>query len=337
MLQLRVEAIQWETADTATFLLAEVSGKKVNYLAGQFITLVFTHHHEEIRRSYSLSSSPDAALLAITVKRVTNGEISRFLLTKIRPGTILNAVEPAGRFTIPDFKSSKDIILFAAGSGIVPIFSQLKYILNREGDSRLTLIYSSQDQSSVLFETKLNELQTNHPNRLKVIHLLSNEGKRLNNITVEQLVKQNTYFGLDAAEFYLCGPFSYMRMVRLTLLYMGLESNQVRKENFVLETVPVTAGYVNYPPKNIRIRFNNELHDLQVGENQTILQAALQNNIPLPYSCRAGICSACTAKCNSGKIEMSVNDVLTDLDLAHGFILTCTGHPVSDDVVVEFL
>jgi ferredoxin-NADP reductase len=337
MLQLRVESIKWETADVATFLLTQVSGKKVKYVAGQFITLVFTHHHEEIRRSYSLSSSPDEALLAITVKRVTNGEISRFLLTKVSPGTIIQAVEPAGRFTIPDFGAPKDIMFFAAGSGIVPIFSQLKYILKREGHSRLTLIYSSQDQASVLFADDLNKLQDQHPDRLRVLYLLNSEGKRLNNISVEQLVRQNTYFSLTDAEFYLCGPFDHMRMVRLTLLYMGLESSQIRKENFVLETVPVTAGYINYPPKNIRIRFNDELHDLQVGENQTILQAALQNNIALPYSCRAGICSACTAKCSSGKIDMAVNDVLTDLDLAHGFILTCTGHPVSDDVVVEFL
>src|ERR1700753_353639 len=123
MLQLRVEAIKWETTDTATFFLADTSDKKIYYKAGQFITLVFTHHDEEIRRSYSLSSSPDEELLAITVKRITNGEISRFMLTKIKPGDIINAVEPAGRFTVTDFKFKKNILLFAAGSGIVPVFS----------------------------------------------------------------------------------------------------------------------------------------------------------------------------------------------------------------------
>jgi ferredoxin-NADP reductase len=337
MLQLKVEAIKWETADTATYYLAEASGKDVNYVAGQFITLVFTHHNEEIRRSYSLSSSPDEDLLAITIKRISNGEISRFMLSKVKVGDIINAVEPAGRFTITNFKAPKDLILFAAGSGVVPVFSQLKYILNRDGESRITLIYSSQDQASVLFTDELNALQASHPDRLKIIYLLSSEGNRLNNISVEQLVKQNSYYSLATAEFYLCGPFAYMRMVRLTLLYMGLDSSQIRKENFVLDTVPVTAGYISYPPQKIRILFNNELHDLVVGENQTILQAALQNNIALPYSCRAGMCSACTAKCVTGKVDMAVNDVLTDLDLSHGLILTCTGHPVSDDVMIEFL
>ncbi|WP_214072270.1 ferredoxin--NADP reductase [Mucilaginibacter sp. dw_454] len=337
MLQLRVEAIKWETADTATFYLAGISGKQIGYKAGQFITLVFTHHDEEIRRSYSLSSSPDESRLAITIRRIANGEISRFMLTKIKVGDILNAVEPAGRFTMTDFKTQKDIVFFAAGSGIVPVFSQLKYILHRNGESKLTVFYSSQDQSSVLFADELNGLQSQHPDRLKIKHLLSSEGKRLNNVNLEQLVKQQAKFDLNRAEFYLCGPFAYMRMVRLTLLFMGLDNTQIRKENFVLETVPVTADYINYPPRYIRIKFNNEVHDLMVGENQTILQAALQNNLQLPYSCRAGICSACTATCASGKIAMSVNDVLTDLDLSHGLILTCTGHPVSDDVVIEFL
>lgn len=337
MLQLKVEDIHWETDDTATFFLTEVSGKKINYKAGQFITLVFTHRDEEIRRSYSLSSSPDEKQLSITIKRIANGEISRFMLTKVKPGSILNAVEPAGRFTVFNFAVQKDIVFFAAGSGIVPIFSQLKYILSRAGDSKLTLFYSSQDQSSILFADGLSQLLTQHPGRLKIIYLLSNEGKRLNNINAEQLVKQHIGAELDRARFYLCGPFDYMRMVRLTLLYLGINNSHIRKENFVLETVPVTSGYISYPPRYIRIKFNNEVHDLMVGENQTILQAALQNNLQLPYSCRAGICSACTAYCISGHIDMSVNDVLTDLDLSHGLVLTCTGHPVTDDVVIEFL
>jgi ferredoxin-NADP reductase len=337
MLQLRVEAIKWVTPDTATFYLAQPSGGKINYRAGQFITLVFAHHQEEIRRSYSLSSSPDEDLLSITVKRITNGEISRFMLTKVKVGDMINAVEPSGRFTISDFDQPKDIFLFAGGSGVTPIYSQLKYILSRPGESRLTLIYSSQDASAVLFKTELDQIAARHPDRLKIIYLLSNEGKRLTNIMVEQLVCLHAQFDLQKAEFYLCGPFTYMRMIRLTLLYMGLDPRQIRKENFVIETVHVSTIPINYPPQKIKIRFNGETHDLIVGENQSILQAALQNDIALPYSCRAGICSACSAKCSSGRVQMAVNDVLTDLDMAQGWILTCTGHPVTDDVVIEYL
>jgi len=336
MLQLKVEAIKWELPDAATFFLSEVSGKKIHYKAGQFITLVFTHHDEDIRRSYSLSSSPDEDLLSITIKRIANGEISRFLLTKVKQGDILNAVEPAGRFTIEDFDAEKDIFLFAAGSGIVPILAQLKYVLKRPGKSRLVLIYSNQNEQSVLFRDELNGLLLKYPGRLKIIHLLSSEGNRLNNLAAEQLVSRNLQYDPPRAEFYTCGPFAYMRMIRLTLLFMGFEPGQIRKENFVLETITVTPTAINFPPRKVLIHFKNETYDLIVGENQSILQAALQNNIQLPYSCRVGDCSTCAAKCKSGKIAMVKNDVLTDADLAAGWILTCTGHPLTDDVVVEY-
>jgi ferredoxin-NADP reductase len=337
ILKLKIERIKWETPDTASFYLSNTTGKPIHYKAGQFITLIFNHRNEEIRRSYSLSSSPDEHLLSITVKRITNGEISRFMLAKEHPGDILTALAPAGRFTITNFEQEKDILLFAGGSGITPIFSQLKYILNRPGKSRLTLIYSNQDAKSILFKDELNELAVKHPDRFTIISLLSSEANRLNTDRVEKLTRQIVQHDLSKAEFYLCGPFPYMRMIRFALVYMGIDPNQIRRENFVLETVSVTSSIINFPPRNIRIKFKNEVHDLAVGENQSILQAALQNNVPLPYSCRNGVCSTCTAKCASGKIEMVKNDVLTDADIAEGWILTCTGHPISDDVVISFV
>ncbi|MDR3696578.1 ferredoxin--NADP reductase [Mucilaginibacter sp.] len=336
MLQLKVEAIKWDLPDAATLFFSEASGKKINYKAGQFITLVFEHHDEEIRRSYSLSSSPDEDLLSITVKRIANGEISRYLLTKISPGDVISAVEPAGRFTITDTESEKDIFLFAAGSGIVPIFSQLKYLLIRPGKSRLILIYSNQNESSILFKDELNAFSAKHSERLTIIHLLSSQANRLNNLVVESLVRQHLKSPLINAEIYTCGPYMYMRMIRLTLLYMGFEPGQIRKENFVLDTVPVSTTILNYPPRRVRIHFKKETYDLVVGENQSILQAALQNNIPLPYSCRVGDCSTCSAICKSGKVEMVKNNVLTDADLVARWILTCTGHPLTDDVEIEF-
>jgi len=334
MLQLKVEAIKWELPDVATLFFIEISGKSFSYRPGQFITLVFDHHDEEIRRSYSLSSIPADPYLAVTVKRIANGEISRFLLTKIKPGDIINAVEPAGRFFVADPKAEKDIIFFAAGSGIVPIYAQLRSIFNATGKSNITLIYSNRDKESILFKYHLDELAKQHADRLKIIHLLSSEAKRLTNLVVEELVKKHLRFNFEAAEFYTCGPFDYMRMIRLTLIYMGFDPGQIRKENFVLDTV--AGPSITYPPRRIRIHFNKEIHDLVAGENQSILQAALQNNIPLPYSCRTGDCSTCSALCKTGKVELAKNNVLTDADLAAGWVLTCTGHAVTDDVVIEF-
>jgi ferredoxin-NADP reductase len=336
MLELRVEAIKWELPDKATLFFTEARGKPVAYKAGQFITLVFNHRKEEIRRSYSLSSMPGDRLLAITVKRISNGEISRFLLTKIKPGDLIRAVEPAGRFIVSNPEAKKDIFFFAAGSGIVPVYGQLRSLLGTPGESSAVLVYSNRDEGSILFRAELDQLAKANPERLTIIHLLSSEARRLTNQMVEQLVKKHLEYDTGKAEFYTCGPFDYMRMIRLTLLYMGFDAGQIRKENFVLETIPVPVTAISYLPRTIRIHFNKETYDLVAGENQSILQAALQNNIQLPYSCRTGDCSTCSAVCISGKIEMTTNNVLTNTDLAAGWILTCTGHPVTDDVVVEF-
>lgn len=341
MLRLKVEAIKWETPDTATFFLSEVNGTRIIYAAGQFITLVFSHHDNEIRRSYSLSSSPYEDLLSITVKRMENGEISRFLLTKTKTGDVWNALSPAGKFTLTNYKQPKDICYFAGGSGITPVYAHIKFILADKGKSKITLVYSSHNPNSTVFYDALNQLAAQHPDRFKLIYLFSESAKgspvrRLNNDSVIKLVNDNLTHPANKAEFFICGPFGYMRMIRLTLIYMGFEPAQIRKENFVLETVPVITGRMVYPPRNIKLHFKQTTYDLEVGENQSILQAALQNNIHLPYSCRAGICSTCSAKCSSGKVVMALNDVLTDADLANGWILTCTGHPVTDDVVVEF-
>lgn len=334
-LQLKITDIVYETHNTATFYLAEISGRKIEYQAGQFITLVFTHKDEEIRRSYSLSSSPDEELLSITVKRIENGEITRYLLTYFKPGDVLTAIPPAGKFTI--FQTAEQtLVYFAAGSGITPIYAQLKYLLKRPGNDKITLIYSSQSAGDTIFRTKLDELQQQNPQRFNIIYLMSSEGKRLNNIGVERILKSELQVDLTNTFFYLCGPFDYMRMIQLTLVYMGVEPVQIRKENFVLETVPVTTAFTSFPPRRIRIFFKNEWHDLMAGENQSILQAALQNNINLPYSCRGGICSSCVGKCTAGKVEMVKNEVLTAEEMQEGLILTCTGHAMTDGTTIEF-
>jgi len=341
MLQLRVEAIKWETADTATFFLSEAEGKPVIYRAGQFITLVFSHHHNEIRRSYSISSAPGEALLAITVKRIENGEISRFLLAKAKVGDVWSALEPAGKFVVADHQHAKDVFYFAAGSGITPVYAQLKAIFSEPGESHITLVYSNRNIKSTLFYAELNQMAIAYVKRFTLIYLFSESEnglrtRRLNNELVVQLVSNNLKYAPNDADFFLCGPFVYMRMIKLTLVAMHFKPSQVRKENFVIETTP-EVKFTTYPPKEIKVSFAGTVYNLIVGENQTILDAALQNDIHLPYSCKAGICSSCTAICSSGKVVMSVNDVLTDEDMKAGWILTCTGHPVGDNVVVEFL
>jgi ferredoxin-NADP reductase len=189
MLQLKVEAIKPETADTSTFYLREVSGQPVPYKAGQFITLVINHHGEDIRRSYSLSSSPHEDLLAITVKRIPNGEITRYLHTYAKAGDVWNAVEPAGRFTLPIDIKGKTFVYFAAGSGITPAYAHFKYLLKQADDFSILLFYSNLNKSAIIFNDELDQLALQLPGRFTVVNLISDEGKRLNNIVAEQLVR----------------------------------------------------------------------------------------------------------------------------------------------------
>lgn len=329
-----VENIIRLAADTATFQLRPADGLPLHYKAGQFITLIFDHHNEELRRSYSISSSPDEALLSITVKRVPNGELSRFLLSHTQPGDRWTIAEPTGKFVL-DGNEDKDIFFFAAGSGITPVFSQLKYLLHQAGQSKLTLIYSNRNNRSILFKEELDELAKQHPDRFKVIHYLSDEGWRLNNYVIEQLLQPSAN-QLNTKAFYICGPFDYMRMVRLSLIYMGVGAEYIRKENFVLDTISVGSHQPVFAPHKVQIIYKGETYNIQAGENQSILQAALQNKIDIPYSCRVGICSACSAICSSGKIQMTANEVITPADEAKGWVLTCTGYALDDDVVIKY-
>jgi ferredoxin-NADP reductase len=336
MLQLRVEAIKPETADTITFYLREVSGQPVPYKAGQFITLIINHHGEDIRRSYSLSSSPDEELLAVTVKRIPNGEITRYLHTYAKAGDVWNAVEPAGRFTLPADINGQTLVYFAAGSGITPAYAHFKHLLQQPVNFNILLFYSNLSERSIIFKDELNELASQNADRFTIVHLISDEGKRLNNIVAEQLVRKYLPQTFENALYYLCGPFTYMRMVRLTLLYMGIDDANIRKENFVLETVPASSNASIFPPQKVRIHYLNEWHDLQTGENQTILQAALQNQLHIPYSCGSGVCAACAVKCKTGKVTMVKNEVLTNAEIQQGWVLTCTGYAVSDNVELDF-
>ena len=335
-MQLRVELIKRNTADTSTFYLREASGNPIAYKAGQFITLVINHHGNEIRRSYSLSSSPDEELLSVTIKRIPNGEITRYLHTYAKPGDVWQAVEPAGRFTLPDDLHNRTFVYFAAGSGISPVYAHIKYILKHGVNCRIVLIYSNLVRKNIIFNDELERLAEQHTGQLEIIHLVSDEAKRLNNQVAEKLVKQYLGEAFPQADYYLCGPFTYMRMVRLTLLYMGVDTDRIHKENFVLETVPASSSVTSFPPQKLRIHFQNQWHDLQQGENQTILQAALQNQLHIPYSCGNGVCAACAVKCTGGEVTIVKNEVLTDAELKQGWVLTCTGYASGENVELDF-
>ncbi|OIN56160.1 2Fe-2S iron-sulfur cluster-binding protein [Arsenicibacter rosenii] len=353
-LHLRITHIQAETADTNSYYLESVDGQPVAYLPGQFLTVILHPKggeeavEQEVRRSYSISSVPGEPL-RMTIKRVENGAISRYLLNTLRPGDVIECLAPAGRFTLNriEDKEPQDLLFIAAGSGITPVLSLIKAALTTT-TAKLTLLYSNTRERGIIFREELNNLADLFPDRLQLVHLLSHptqdgEGLkgtvrtgRLNNVLLETLLPTLLHGPLAAAACFVCGPGDYMRMVQFTLVFSGMRAEQIHRENFVVEPVFVSAPPVQSADRIVRLLFAEKELSILVPAYKSILQAALDEGVSLPYSCRGGRCSTCAGRCTSGQVHMTINDVLTERDLQQGWVLTCTGYPESDDVVIEF-
>ncbi|SFD27777.1 ring-1,2-phenylacetyl-CoA epoxidase subunit PaaE [Chitinophaga sp. CF118] len=343
-LRLHIVEVIHETADAFTYRLEDSTGKPLNYQAGQFLTLLITLHGTEYRRSYSFSTTPGVdPLPAITIREKENGEISRYILRNWKAGDIVTAIQPSGRFTLgTTIDRPRDIFLFGAGSGITPLFSLLKQILYYEPETHVKLVYSNTSQERTIFHRQLQTLEAQFGERLHIMYFFSNENispyRRLSNILLEPLVKEQMRFNKTDAQFFVCGPPDYMRMIILTLTFMGFAEDQLHKENFVVNTSPQLARMGTPEDKTVKevlLKTNKGEYQLLVPGNMTILNAALAKGIPLPYSCRGGVCGSCTAHCSEGKVWMAWNEVLTDKEIAQGLVLTCTSYPVSASLRIE--
>ncbi|PWS27398.1 phenylacetic acid degradation protein [Pedobacter yonginense] len=348
MFKLRIDKIINQPGDNLTFQFEEIGTPYPTYLAGQFVSLVFEGKHKEIRRSYSFNSSPDVnEPLAITVKRVENGEISRFLHHKTGVGDVLSALEPQGIFSYrPNKDVHRDLFLFAAGVGITPLFSILKTALVAEEQSIITLVYSNRSKEDALFYDELTKWQAEYPNRLNIIWIFSNSKNlltaRLNKFYIEKILKEYLKFERTEALFYTCGPIIYMDLCRITLLGMGFDISQIKRETFVLPEDEVdeddsSEKVVDKNTYSVVLNFKGEVYNLDVPWPKRILDVALEHKIKLPYSCRGGVCSTCVANCTKGSVRMDYNEVLTDDELERGRVLACTGHPTENGTTIEWI
>ena len=344
-IQLHITEIIQETPDTRTYRLAEVQGKPVPYKAGQFLTFLIQLNGVEYRRSYSLCSTPGIdPFMAVTVKRITNGEISRHIHRTWQVGDEVRSLLPSGRFTLDSMPDTKrDIFLLGAGSGITPLFSILQEALHRETSAHITLIYSSRDEKNTIFRQQILALQERFPDRLTILWLFSDPAdtettnRRMSNGLLEMLAPKHLRYERDKAQFFICGPGAYMLVIQFTLTFMGFSSTQLHKENFVVNTgtkIARTQIPQDTSIKQVLLQHLGKETKFPVPGNETILNAALKQGIDLPYSCKGGVCGSCIARCAEGKVWMSVNEVLTDRELSQGLVLTCTGYAQSDAVTL---
>jgi ring-1,2-phenylacetyl-CoA epoxidase subunit PaaE len=358
---LKVKEVIRETPDAVTLTFWHPINEEIRYQPGQFLTFSLVINGQKIRRSYSMSSSPHVDVsLAVSVKRVPGGLVSNYLCDRIRPDDVLETLEPLGNFT-PELNpdNRRTVVLIGAGSGITPLFSMAKSILHVEPNSRVWLIYGNRNQQSIIYKAHLDALEKAHgAKRFQVTHVLSQPSfgwfgakGRINQHTLTKLLEKLPADERANTSFYLCGPDGLMDEVRSALNLLKIPADRVFKESFttatnavgeVTETGTDSGGQSALPTTTadddspeITVLYEGNEYKFAVAPHQTILEAALELDIDLPYSCQAGMCTACMAKCTSGKVTLDEEDGLTKSELDAGFVLTCVAHPVGKNVVIE--
>ncbi len=345
---LTVKEVIDETPDTKTFTFWHPIHQAVSYKAGQFLTLIPVINGKKERRSYSMSSSPNRdASIAITVKRVPNGLVSNFLCDNLKVGDAIEVMEPMGHFIIePNPRQARTIVLVGGGSGITPLLSIAKSVLPVETQSKVYLIYGSRNEENIIFKKQLEALESEFAGRFRVLHVLSQPSytwtgykTRINQASVVTFLKQDFALDIAKAEYYLCGPAGMMEQVEAAIKIFGVTPAQIHQEHFfashdekAMEEEEETSSLKE---QTVTIQYEGEDYQVLVKPHETILEAALRDDIDLPYSCQAGMCTACLGKCTSGKVRMDEEDGLTDNEIKQGYILTCVAHPLSSGVVIE--
>jgi ring-1,2-phenylacetyl-CoA epoxidase subunit PaaE len=340
MALLKLEIIKREAAATDAIILyfKEVNGASIHYEAGQFLTFILYIQGRELRRSYSLASTNGIDEYPfVVIKRQANGEVSRHIIDHYKVGDQLTAVAPSGRFTVSCQESAgKTIFHFAAGSGISPVFSIIKKLLHEQPDSKQLLIYQNRNEASIIFKQALEALSVSFPERFKVVHLLSapldetRMSARLNNNMLESVLQSEGWFNRETSLFFICGPRAFMRMCVFVLKLLHVPDEHIRQEEYVIDFFPPAPFMTDRSHKKITVHWEGARHEFVIKYPENILQGALSHHLKLPYSCRGGRCSTCIARCISGKVKMSINQVLTEKDLKEGWILTCVSYAETD-------
>ncbi len=351
---LEVTDVHHETADSIVvgFDVPPALHEDFQFTHGQYVTLKLTVDGQELRRSYSICSSPlDAGGFSIAVKKVPGGRASTQLVEKLRPGMHIEVMTPMGNFTtMLDPGRARHFVAFAAGSGITPILSILKTVLRTEPQSRFTLFYGNTDTDRIIFRNKLEELKAKHGARLAVHHILSkgSDADQLFNgrITVAKARDLLARFVDDSLEqeFFICGPEQMMVNVSEALEGRGIDKRHIHIELF---TTPVTteserpsqpAGPAAFTGvAEVVVIMDGRETVLNVpATGDAILDAALEGGLDVPYACKGAVCCTCKARVVEGQVEMVMNYALTDEEVADGYVLTCQSHPRSARVVVDY-
>ena len=343
--KLTIKEVQKET-DNAVTINFEVPDKlkdTFSFKAGQYITLKTILNGNEVRRDYSLCVSPKSNELKVAVKEVEGGTFSSYANNQLKAGDVLDVAPPNGRFVFePNDSKTKNIALFAAGSGITPILSIIKCALEEEVYSKVILVYGNKTTRDTMFLNELLELQHKFKDRFTIQFVFSQADEedaifgRIEKSTVNYIIK-NKHKHIDVDAYYLCGPEAMIHVVKDVLTEHQVDEQKIHFELF--KAAKVSNNNNTTPSEgntHITVIVDDEETAFEMSQSRTILEASLDEDLDVPYSCQGGICSSCIARLKEGKATMRQNNILTDSEVAEGLILTCQAHPTTDKIVVDY-
>jgi len=347
---LKITAIHKTIPDAVVVTLAPdaTQAKTFTYIQGQYLTFRRTLDGEELRRSYSICSGAEEQTLRVGIKRVEGGIFSTWANEDLKIGDVIDAMPPQGRFHTPlDPAANKNYLAFAAGSGITPVLSILKTTLAREPHASFTLVYANKGVNTIMFREELEDLKNTALGRLSVIHILGNDAQEIElftgRITEEKcaaLFRQWIDIGAIDTTF-ICGPEPMMKTIAKALGDHGLDKSAIKYELFA--SAPRRTGRpIRHPAtatKTIHatIKLHGSSRQIEMPkEGQSVLEAAKENDLDVPYSCQAGVCSTCRARLIEGQVDMRANHALEDYEIEQGYVLTCQCYPLSDTLVVDY-
>ena len=339
--RLIVEEIERLTPSSVAISLAipEELKKTFVFESGQYLSLEAQLNGASVRRSYSLCSAPHQAKATVGIKKIEGGQFSSYANDVLKVGDSLLVAPPEGRFLFSPSDQKQHLLLFAAGSGITPLFSILKSALEKTENTSVQLVYGNKSPEESMFKKELNALESAYPDRLSIhwIYSQSNEPNalfvRIDASTVLYALNQGKQKP-DAA--YLCGPEAMIHTAKDSLIAKGVDAEKILFELFTSNASidPVTTG--SSDAVLLTITADDVSHSIETTANKTILDSALQQKIDVPYSCQGGVCCSCIAKLTEGSARMENNQILTDEEIAEGLVLTCQAVPTSATLVVNY-
>jgi 3-ketosteroid 9alpha-monooxygenase subunit B len=328
---LEVKAVVEETADAVSIAFAVPSELRqvFSYLPGQFVTLRVEADGQDQLRSYSMSSSPGIDDdLQVTIKRVAGGVVSNWLVDHVGHGDRIDVSAPSGSFVLQDADAGKDVVAFAAGSGITPIFSVIKFAL-ADTERNVRMLFANRDRPSAIFHSSLQALESTYPGRLQIEYSFDEDSGFADGGDVARMLGT----GLNS-DVYICGPAPFMDMVVTTLVWCGARSDQLHVERFTPEEDD------DHPPASegaeVTVTLRGRTVTVTNRSHWTLVQAARTGGLMPPSSCHLGQCATCVARITEGQVEMRNNQILTPEEVAEGWVLTCQARPLTPRVSVVY-